>query len=266
MNQISHLPLANKHIMVTRPAHQASQLIRLLEQAGARIYCLPLIKIIAIVQPTAAIAQVKQLEQTDIAIFISQNAVIHGFQLIQQQGGLPSHIKLATVGQGSANLLEKTAQRPVEIVPQGSYNSEGLLAHPLLQNVSTQKITIFRGIGGRNLLADSLRKRGADVEYAEVYQRHQPIINLQQLAKDWHKHAIDYICITSGEGLENLVSKLSEKSTSKSLRTDILNCHLVIVNRRLESLVKKYKFSQPVIIADNVTDKAIVDAIIKQAD
>ena len=75
------------------------------------------------------------------------------------------------MGLGSASLLEKLANRPVEIMPQATYNSEGLLAHPLLQNVSAKNITIFRGIDGCNLLAKTLCERGAQVEYAEVYQR-----------------------------------------------------------------------------------------------
>ncbi|VAW91373.1 hypothetical protein MNBD_GAMMA23-1055, partial [hydrothermal vent metagenome] len=156
-------PLTNKHIMVTRPAHQASKLIHLLEQAGAQVYCQPLIEIIAIDKPITAIERVKKLNTTDIVIFISQNAVTHGMQLIQQQGTLPAQLKLATVGLGSASLLETLTNRPVDIIPQNAYNSESLLAHPALQNVDGKTITIFRGIGGRNLLAETLRERGAQV-------------------------------------------------------------------------------------------------------
>ena len=87
-----NLPLANKHIMVTRPTHQASELIRLLEKAGARVYCQPLIKITAIDKPTAAIDCIKKLGSTDIVIFISQNAVTHGIKLIQQYGALPAQV------------------------------------------------------------------------------------------------------------------------------------------------------------------------------
>ncbi len=261
---MSHnLPLTNQHIMVTRPAHQASALIHLLQQAGAKVYCQPLIEITAINHPTAAIEQVKKLANTDIAIFISQNAVTHGMRLIQQCGGLPEQVKLATVGLGSATLLETLAKRPVDIMPQSAYNSEGLLAQPELQNVAGKTITIFRGIGGRNLLAQILRERGAHVEYAEVYQRQCPTINLQQLAQTWQQHPIDAICITSAEGLDNLVANISKKTTPEQLRAAILNCRLVIVNQRIESRLQQHGFTQAAIITDNVSDQAIVDAIIK---
>ncbi len=258
-----NLPLTNKHIMVTRPAHQASALIHLLEQTGARVYCQPLIEISAIDKPAAAIEQVKKLSNTNIAIFISQNAVTHGVRLIQQYGALPEQLKLATVGLGSATLLETLASRPVDIIPQNAYHSEGLLAHPALQNVDGQTITIFRGIGGRNLLAETLRERGAKVDYAEVYQRRCPQINLQQLAKMWQQQPIDAICITSAEGLDNLVANISKKTAPEQLRAAILNCRLVIVNQRIESQLQQHGFTQTPIITDNVSDKAIVDAIIK---
>lgn len=263
MSPNTPLPLTNKHIMVTRPAHQANQLIALLEQAGAKIHCQPLIEIIAINEPVAAIECIKTLPQTDIALFISQNAVTHGMNLIAQHGGLPSTVKLATVGLGSATLLEERANRAVDIMPLDNYNSEGLLAHPALQNVTNQRIVIFRGLGGRNLLAETLRERGAKVDYAEVYQRHCPEIDLQQLETLWQTHPIDIICITSGEGIENLVTNISKKTAPKQLRADILDTQLVIVNQRLEPLVQKYGFTRIPIITDNVSDTAIVDAIIK---
>ncbi len=266
MNQATLLPLANKKVMVTRPAHQASQLITLLETAGATIVCQPLIEIVALDNPAAAIEQVRALPDTDIAIFISQNAVNHGFNLIEHYAALPAQTKLATVGAGSARLLQQRSGRRVDITPVDQYNSEGLLAHPALQHVTDKRITIFRGVGGRNLLADSLRERGAKVDYAEVYQRQCPQIDIAALQAQWQTQPIDFICITSGEGLQNLINHISKQTTPAQLRADILNCQLIIVNKRLATLLAKNAFTKPPIITDNVSDKAIVNAIIKTLD
>jgi len=264
MTQTETLPLLNKHIMVTRPAHQAEQLISLLKQAGASVYCQPLIEIVPLAHPVEAIECVRDFGNTDIAVFISQNAVTHGVNLINEHGALPTSVKLATVGLGSAKLLEHLTHRHVEITPQGQYNSEQLLKHPLMQDVATKIITIFRGIGGRNLLADTLRKRGATVHYAEVYQRHCPEIDLHKLQRLWADKPIDAICITSGEGLQNLAKTISLTDCPTQLREDILNCQLVIVNQRLEALANKNGFYKKPMLSENVSDQAIVDVIIKQ--
>ena len=254
--------------MVTRPAHQAGQLISLLESAGAKTFCQPLIDIVPLQpeQAATAIALIKALPKTDIIIFISQNAITCGLKLISQHGHLPSSVKLATVGAGSAKLLEELTQRSVDITPSKQFNSEGLLEQPELQQVQGKRIAIFRGIGGRNFLADTLRQRGATVEYAEVYQRQAPTIDLIELEKKWQQQAVDAICITSGEGLHNLVDQLNPSSDSAShstaLRDAIFDCQLIIVNERLQKQIKDYGFRKKPIITDNVSDKAIVDAII----
>ncbi len=258
-----NLPLKNKHIMVTRPAHQAAQLLSLLEQAGASVYCQPLIEITPIAKPEAALKCIEALPQIDIAIFISQNAVSHGISLIKQHAALPQKLQLATVGLGSAQLLEQLAGRSVDIMPTDNYNSEGLLAHPALQKVEGKNIVIFRGIGGRNLLADTLRERGARVSYAEVYQRNCPHIDLQQLQDNWQNQPVDFISITSGEGMKNLVQVFEKNTHYKKLFADIRDTPLVIVNQRLQALAQQLGFTRPAIITENVSDKAIVDAIIK---
>ena len=275
MTDHSFLPLDNKRIMVTRPAHQAGHLLALLESAGASTFCQPLIDIVPLetahyqneINPDEikqnAIKLIKALPDTDIVIFISQNAIAHGLELISQNGQLPSSVKLATVGAGSAKLLEELTQRSVDITPAKQFNSEGLLEHPDLQHIQGKRITIFRGIGGRSLLADTLRQRGAKVEYAEVYQRQAPKIDLSELEKKWQQQPADAICITSGEGLQNLIDKLNEASTSSTFRSTICNSQLVIVNERLQKQISDFGFTKKPIITDNVSDKAIVDAIIR---
>lgn len=253
-------PLAGVRVMVTRPAHQAGQLIQLIEQAGAEAYCFPLLEIVPLSEPEAAIALVKRLDDFDIAIFISQNAVSHGLDLINRYARLPDHLKLATVGLGSAKLLEKRA-RAADIMPQDIYNSETLLAMPALQTMQGKRVVIFRGVGGRNLLARTLRERGAEVHYAEVYQRQCPNADIGQLAQDWQQHPMDYISITSAESLKNLVT-LCHKG-GNILTNKLLKAQLVMVNQRLAELAEHYHFKLPPLLASKASDEALLAAMIE---
>ncbi len=60
------------------------------------------------------------------------------------------------------------------IAPQDGFDSEAVIALPefAADAVRGRKVLIFRGDGGRELLADTLRERGASVEYVTCYRRY----------------------------------------------------------------------------------------------
>ncbi len=116
---------------------------------------------------------------------------------------LPVNLKIATVGQGSANALHDLGISQV-IVPQDQFDSEGLLALPELQNVAGWQVLIFRGDGGRELLGDTLRARGATVEYACCYQRSKSQLDVDALLAS----APDAISVTSSEAMGHLSQML----------------------------------------------------------
>jgi len=111
-------------------------------------------------------------------------------------GRLPVGLRIATVGQGSAKALRDAGIQDV-IAPQDRSDSEALLALPPLQDVRGWKVVIFRGDGGRELLGDTLKARGAEVEYATCYQRSKTQQNLSALLNI----KADAITLSSSEAL-----------------------------------------------------------------
>jgi uroporphyrinogen-III synthase len=182
--------------VVTRPREQAAQLAQSIEQAGGRIILFPLLEISPIADPQPLRALLARLGEFDLAIFISPNAVRYGMEAIHASGGLPPSLKIATVGQGSAKVLHDLGVSNI-IAPQGRSDSEALLALPELQNVNGWRVVIFRGDGGRELLGDTLKARGAALEYAACYQRAKP----QQDAGALLAAAPQAITVTSSEAL-----------------------------------------------------------------
>lgn len=214
------LPLIGLKIVVTRPRDQAVQLAQRIGQAGGMPLLFPLLDIAAVQDPQALHAQLARLSQFNLAIFISPNAVHYGMAAIRAAGALPPKLRIATVGQGSAKALRESGV-PDIIAPAERFDSEGLLALPELQDVGGWRVMIFRGDGGRELLGDTLRARGAAVEYAACYQRSKP----QQDAGALVSAAPDAISVTSSEALGYLWQMLDENARSRLCGTALFVPH-----------------------------------------
>lgn len=202
--------LAGLNIVVTRPREQATNLAQRITQAGGRAILFPLLEIKPVTDPQPLRALVSQLAHFNLAIFISPNAVHYGMQAILEKGPLLTTLKIATVGQGSAKLLRELGVSEV-IAPQDKFDSEALLALPALQQVAGWRVAIFRGDGGRELLGDTLKARGAMVEYAACYHRTKPQHNLIDLLAA-NPHAIT---VTSSEALVYLSEMVAEMVAEK---------------------------------------------------
>jgi uroporphyrinogen-III synthase len=120
-------------------------------------------------------------------------------------------LKLATVGQGSVRALRDYGVKNV-IAPQDRFDSEALLALPELNQITGWHVVIFRGNGGRELLGDTLKARGAKVEYVTCYQRARP----HQDATLLFAANPDAITVTSSEALGYLWDML-DNVTKKRL-------------------------------------------------
>jgi uroporphyrinogen-III synthase len=121
---------------------------------------------------------------------------------------------------------------------------------------------IFRGNGGREMLADTLRKRGARVEYAEAYRRVCPKSDSAELLQRWRQGFVNIVLVNSAESLRNLVRMLGKAGESLLTGTPLL-----VVSERMLALAEELGFQYAPVVADNATDKAVVDALLawKQA-
>jgi uroporphyrinogen-III synthase len=189
-------PLAGRGILVTRPREQAAGLAGLIEGAGGRAHLFPAIAIEDLPAPAA----LARLEQFDLAVFVSPTAV---GKALGRMGAWPQAVRAAAVGAGTRRELERYGVTNV-IAPHEGADSEALLGEPELEQVANRRIVIFRGEGGRAFLGDTLRERGAQVEYAACYRRRLP----ENGPLTWKREEIDAVTVSSAQGLANLFEML----------------------------------------------------------
>ena len=206
--------LAGRSIVITRPAAQCEDLVRLVRSRGGNPIVLPAIEVLDPSDPGRLNAIVDRLDDFDVAIFVSPNAATRGLSAIRATRDLPPAIRVVAIGQGTARELRRQGIAAV-LAPDRSADSEALLDLPELHAVKGLRIVIFRGEGGRALLGETLAARGASVEYAACYRRAKPRFDGELLMREWARGAIDAFIATSSEGLRNLYELLGEAGRSR---------------------------------------------------
>ncbi|MGW8228649.1 MAG: uroporphyrinogen-III synthase [Gammaproteobacteria bacterium] len=247
--------LTGLRVLVTRPAQQAGPLMAQLEAAGAKPWLFPLLDIVPI-RSAELERHISQLEQYDLAIFISPNAVHYGVEAVTARQSWPTSLTLATVGTGSAHELELRLRRIPDIIPASGNDSEALLAESAMQAVAGKRILIFRGRGGREQLANTLRARGAKVDYAEVYERRRPNVDTGPLNETIRSNRIDAVVITSSEALDILLAMVDPASLNA-----LYQIHMLVIHPRQAEHVRQHGFIHEPILAQDGSVNAIIKAL-----
>jgi uroporphyrinogen-III synthase len=142
----------------------------------------------------------------------------------------------------------------VDIQPEGSFDSESLLAMPELNEVATARILIVRGNGGRQLLGDTLQERGGSVDYLEVYSRNISSADPKPLIATWERD-VDIVTVTSCGILDNLFSLLGEAGRAKLCATP-----LVVVSQRIKARAQEHG-CKSIVLAGEASDQGLLAAI-----
>jgi uroporphyrinogen-III synthase len=196
-------PLAGKNIVVTRPAQQAGELAAMIRAAGGAATLFPVLEIRDVEDLEPLLAIVARLDEFDLAVFISPNAVNKAMNLITAHRALPRGLLCAAIGRGGVKELARFGVTNA-IAPSRGFDTEALLELPELREVRGKRVVVFRGEGGRELLGNTLKARGARVEYAECYRRGMPNLDAAPLLQAWARNELDAVTVTSSEGLHNL--------------------------------------------------------------
>jgi uroporphyrinogen-III synthase len=247
-----------QRIMITRPAHQAKTLDQGIKKEGGETFLFPTLAIIPTELSDENKNIIQQINQFDIIVFISVNAVEYGLNQIEAVTTLSNDGLLATIGQSSAQALHDRLGKQPAIVPEKNFNSEGLLATKAMQNITDKRILIIRGNTGREHLKQVLQQRGAQVEYLNVYQRIKPETNTTDLEQYLQNNTLAAIVITSAASLINLLELTPKKVTSLLLQVPLL-----LINKRIINIAKEAGFNNKLFVATEASDNAIIESLKK---
>jgi hypothetical protein len=184
--------MSTKTIVVTRPGGQARQLVEALSSSIERggiskwnvpeIISLPLLTIVPKSDEQLADHICSVLQDADLAIFVSPNAIECVMRLLEcnWQDFSQKIIPIGVMGGSSKHALQnhgigqEESATPI-LMPKNNdqWDSEGLWLE--LQTLGwdwkNKKVVIFKGEGGREWLADTLKHEGALVEAISTYSR-----------------------------------------------------------------------------------------------
>ena len=254
--------LSGRRVLITRPKGRNEELASALRDAGAEVFIEPLLRIVPLgdsdPEHQRAERLLLNLNHYQHLIFVSTNAVDCGMALIDSLWPqYPIAVQCHAVGAATARALRQWpwpagALDSLDLAEHGAMNSESLLALPALQHVSHQKIMIVRGCGGREHIAQTLRERGAAVDYAECYRREDAALSAAALQARLAAQQPDIVCLNSGETLQAFCARLPA-----SQRGDY---RLLLPSVRVADMARKAGFRE-IILAENAGTAATLSAL-----
>lgn len=226
-----------------------------MKAAGGRPIVFPALEIVDPVDSRALRVLVDRLEHFDVAVFVSPTAAAKGIDLVRSRRELPPGLRIAAIGKGSAQALRTLGVDDVA-APERGADSEAFLELPEFQDMHGRSVVIFRGAGGRELLAETLRRRGAAVEYAECYRRARPGGDAQMLLRAWGRGELHAVTATSREALDNLFEMVGTLGRHWLRKTP-----LFVPHARIAEAASALGIAQVAVTESG--DEALVEALVR---
>lgn len=224
--------LAGWYVISLRPLNQHASVRRAARRTGARTFALSTLRLRPLdAKPAlrAALACPRVIVSSPAAVRLADAQL----PLTKRRGQ-----RWFALGGGSAAALQQRGIDGVRFPATGS-DSEALLAHPDLQDVRGQAIGLLTAPGGRGLLAERLRARGASLRIAEVYQREPISVAAARVRTLSELRGELALLLTSREAFEPLWQGLSPE-----LRKRLLGRPCVVASDRLAAWARSLGFKK----------------------
>nr|WP_305119403.1 uroporphyrinogen-III synthase [Stutzerimonas decontaminans] len=193
-------------MLLTRPAEECGAVAASLAEVGIHSASLPLLAIDPLPETAEQRVTILELDRYCAVIVVSKPAARLGVELLDRYWPQPPFAQAwFSVGAATGAIL---ADYGLDTSwPERGDDSEALLALPRLDEALARpdpRVLILRGEGGRELLAETLRGRGVQVDILELYRRSLPDYPPGTLAATVRSERLNGLVVSSGQGLLSL--------------------------------------------------------------
>ncbi len=166
-------PLGGRRILITRPREQADEFREILEGLGAETLVAPTIRIAPPGDWGPLDAAIGTLGAYDWVIFTSVNGVRFFGDRLRALGrgaeALAPDARILAIGPATGQAVEDILGRKADGVPD-RYVAEGILEMMNGEKMGGKRVLIPRAEVAREILPDTLRRRGAEVDVPPAYR------------------------------------------------------------------------------------------------
>ncbi len=171
--QPDSLPLEGRRILICRPQPEADRLASRFCDAGADARVMPLIAREPLPEDPATRTLILNLDEFAHVIAVSPYAAALLLDWLDEWWPqAPTDIHWYGVGAGTATVLSNYGLETRQ--PETGHTSEDLLQLPELATLEHEKVLVVRGQEGRELIPQTLERRGARVTVLPLYRRFCP--------------------------------------------------------------------------------------------
>jgi uroporphyrinogen III methyltransferase / synthase len=229
--------LRGKRILITRARTQAKPLVQAIEALGGEVVEFPTIEIRPPESYGPLDRAIEQIKIYDWFIFTSANGVerfLARFEKLEKNLADLAGIEIAAIGPETAKRLE-AAGIPTGVIPQ-RYQAEGILETLAGKTLQGKKVLIPRAAKARDILPETLRRQGAQVDVVVAYQTVLPQVDVPALCRVLSEGGVDMVTFTSSSTASNFAVMLRGQDLPRLLSRIVIACIGPITKKTVEDL------------------------------
>jgi len=259
LNWFEARPLFGKRIVVTRARAQASGMRQKLEAFGAEVLQFPTIRIQPPVSWEEIDAAINRLETYDWLIFSSVNGVAAFFERLFSLGGDARRLggkSVAAIGPQTAEAVRGFGIIP-DLVPK-DYKAEGLLE--VFPGGNNRKILFPRARVAREILPETLRQRGHQVDVIPVYETVMEDPD-PKIKEELFAGKIDMITFTASSTVHNFVEIMGGKESAQGIPASVKVASIgPVTSKTLRDFGLRVDIEPPLYTIDSLITAIVEDA------